>query len=153
MKHPCLTIQRLCEQENIHPIELLGVLLDTLQGRHLMQAGFNFQDPTNQGNVFGEIASMLNWFNPPIEPPPSLLATLEVVVRVQHDMDAHNAENAKKHGRESEGLSRKAKAGRVLRAALQESMNEAERQGIEYRINIEKRWEDERKRKESGDQQ
>jgi len=107
--HPIMVVQRICQQKGIQPIEMLAYLLERLQANHQAQTFTNIQPQPR--NVLTEIATHMQLVRQE-ELPPSLLHTLDGMLRLQQNMDAHNSKVHRDAGRTADGdaLQRRAAA-------------------------------------------
>jgi hypothetical protein len=132
-EHPMHVIQKHCQ-----PLEMLAYLLAALQSNHMMQGavGGFAHGAQNKASVFAEIQGLMGLMTKS-EAPTSMLATIEMIVQVNHMLDSANSQNLKAPQEHRDGLARKAHAEKTLLQILRELLNKAETQGLESALLIE----------------
>ena len=134
MKDLMATIKRICDEKRVDHGAPLYFLLKGLLLHHATHAsGINAPEGQQpRPNVSDEIAGMMNLAGQ-TEAPVSILATLDMIAKLNYQLDAHNVKAMANPTPAAESTVR---AGEALILILRELMNDTERRGIEFGLRL-----------------
>jgi hypothetical protein len=139
-EHPFQVIARHCQQAGVQPIEMLAILLEYVQSTHKMRAGITgfASGADNKASVIGEIQELMGLLQIDKQPN-SLLVVLDLVMNSQYILDSTNAINENIPPEQRAALTRRAQAEATFRLILRDLINEADSEGLKFRMNLEER--------------
>jgi hypothetical protein len=153
MFDPVQRIERICIERQIHPVHMIATIISTLghnhrdskRGRLFGVSLKEMNPPVSFESVHDEIDALCTVLDPPrdpeLDPPASLLETLELALSIQERNDRAWAEQWRhEHGQHDPGAAGAdvfLNAIQGFRQVLRETMNDLERLGMEQALDDE----------------